>query len=198
MTDTGNSPSNASHPTPEHRHGCSRRRGPRVLLLALFAVGAGFFAGNAMSHGLGPLGRHLSPHSAIIRVFAPTTVEEAGNRAARVARHLAVEVDASAEQEAKLVALAKTVASDVFPVREQLKAARKTAIELMRQPTIDRAAVEALRAEQMARIDDISKRLTTALADAGDILSSEQRAKLGNRIDAWRERMGWWKSWHRD
>lgn len=192
MTDTGNSPTGAPHAAPDQRR-CGRRRGPKIALVALFAIGAGFCAGNAMSHGFGPLGHHFGPHGAVTRVFAPATADEASDRAARLARHLAVEVDASAEQETKLKSIARTVAKDVYPLREQMQQARKKGLELMRQPTVDRAAVEALRAEQMARIDDISRRLSTALADAGEVLSPDQRTKLVGRIEAWRERFGWWK-----
>jgi Spy/CpxP family protein refolding chaperone len=48
----------------------------------------------------------------------------------------------------------------------------------LRQPKTDRAALEALRAEHLALADDVSKRLAAGLADAADVLTPEQRAKL--------------------
>lgn len=49
---------------------------------------------------------------------------------------------------------------------------------ILTAPTIDRAALEKLRAAQIARIDDSSRIMTKALADAADVLTPEQRAKL--------------------
>lgn len=193
MTDATSTPANSGH----NGRGCRRGRGPRVALIALFAVGAGFFAGKAMSQGVGPLGSHFSPTSAITRAFMPTSVEDATDRAGRIARHLAVEVDATYEQEQKLIELAKGVAGDVYGMRRQMMDARKKGIELLKAPTVDRAAVEALRVEQMGRIDAMSKRLSTAVADAGEVLNAEQRTKLANRVEELRQGR-WWKRWHRE
>lgn len=189
MTSPDTTPANNNSGRP---HGCrSRGRGVFVAILALSAVGAGFFAGKAMSHGFG---RHHFGHGpGFTKVFAPANLEDATDRAARMARHLAVEIDATKEQEAKLIALSKGVASDVFPIRQKIVDARKKGIELMKAPAIDRAAIEQLRAEQLTNLDAISKRLTTALADAGEVLSPEQRVKLAERIESWRERRGWWR-----
>lgn len=198
MTDTGNSPANSTHPHSGDSYGCRRRRGPRVALLALFAVSAGFFAGKALSQGAGPVGNPFGDRPGITRIFAPATVDDATDRATRFARHLAAEVDATYDQEQKLVVLAKGVASDVYGMRRQMIDARKKGLELLKAPTVDRTAVEALRTEQMARLDGISKRLSTAVADASEILNAEQRAKLVERIETWRERFGWMKRWHRD
>lgn len=189
MTNPETTPAN---PGPGRPHGCrSRGRGLVVAILALSAVGAGFFAGKAMSHGFGR--HHFGHGTGFTKVFAPANLEDATDRAARMARHLAVEVDATKEQEAKLIALSKGVAGDVFPIRQKIVEARKKGVELMKAPTIDRAAIEQLRAEQLTNIDAISKRLSTALADAGEVLTPEQRGKLAERIESWRERRGWWR-----
>lgn len=192
MTDTGNTPANPNY----NGRGCRRGRGPRVALVALFAIGAGFFAGKAMSHGAGPFGNHFGPQSAITRAFLPSSVDDATDRAARLARHLAVEVNATYEQEQKLVTIAKGVASDVYGLRREMIDARNKGLDLMKAPTVDRTAVEAFRTEQMTRLDAISKRLSTAVADASEILSPDQRTKLVNRIEDFRNGR-WWRHWHR-
>lgn len=195
MTDTETTPNS---PSPGHPNRCRRSgRGFRVLIVALFASGVGFFAGKAMGLGL-PFHGHFGPHSAITRVFAPATAEEAGERAGRMARHLAVEVDATADQQAKLVEIAKNLARDVYPLRQQMKDARDKGLGLLRAPAIDRTAVESLRAEQMAKVETISQRVATALADAADVMTPEQRVKLTHRIEEFRDRIGWWKRWRRD
>jgi Spy/CpxP family protein refolding chaperone len=45
-------------------------------------------------------------------------------------------------------------------------------------PTVDRALLEKTRAQLIANLDQGSKVLTNALADAADSLTPEQRAKL--------------------
>jgi hypothetical protein len=43
---------------------------------------------------------------------------------------------------------------------------------------------------------DATRRVTRALADSGDVLGVEQRRKLEERLDEWRERRAFWR-WHR-
>jgi len=61
-------------------------------------------------------------------------------------------------------------------------AARTTARDLLTQQTIDRAAIEKLRVDQIAVHDAASKRLVQAVADAAEALTPEQRRKLGNML----------------
>jgi Spy/CpxP family protein refolding chaperone len=59
-------------------------------------------------------------------------------------------------------------------------------------PTIDRTAIERLRAEQIGLAETASKRIAQALADAADVLSPEQRRKVAD----WMARRGPWMPWH--
>lgn len=45
-------------------------------------------------------------------------------------------------------------------------------------PTIDRGALELLRSREIAQIDQASKTLVQAFADAAEVLTPAQRAKL--------------------
>jgi protein CpxP len=49
---------------------------------------------------------------------------------------------------------------------------------------IDRAALEQLRAEQMGRMDLMSRRMLSAMEDAADVLTPEQRAKFAEHLRA--------------
>jgi Spy/CpxP family protein refolding chaperone len=49
-------------------------------------------------------------------------------------------------------------------------------------PVIDRAALERLRAEQMQRMDVISRRILAAVEDAAEVLTPEQRAKFAEHL----------------
>jgi len=108
----------------------------------------------------------------------------------RMIKHLAVEVDATPEQQQKLGAIAKQAAQDLAPLREQHREARKQALELFTAPKVDRAAVEKLRAAHVAQAETASRRLTQALADAADVLTPEQRKQLAQRLEH-RRHHGW-------
>jgi periplasmic protein CpxP/Spy len=75
--------------------------------------------------------------------------------------------------------------------------ARQRGRTLLTQPGIDRAAIEAFRAEQLALADAASKRLTQALGDAAEVLTPEQRRRLDERLAELRERRGFWQGWRR-
>jgi len=55
-------------------------------------------------------------------------------------------------------------------------------ITLLTAPTIDRAALEQLRATEIGKLDQASKAAVQAMADAAEVLSPDQRAKLGAMI----------------
>jgi periplasmic protein CpxP/Spy len=124
-------------------------------------------------------------------------------RADRMIRHLAVEIDATNEQQDKIKAIVHAAVKDVLPVRDKMLAARATARELLSQPTIDRAAIEKLRAEQIATHEAVSKQIVQAVADAADTLTPEQRRKIidmlppgGPGFDHGPPRWGWGGFWH--
>ena len=172
-----------------------RRRGRAALLALLVALGVGttaFFAGQAFSQpGFGPFG-HGGWHGRgfMMGQMDPAQIED---RADRMVRHLAIEVDATAEQQERLRAVVKSAVRDLLPMREKAQAARQRGRELLTQTTIDRAAIEAFRAEQIAQVDAISKRVAQAVADAASVLTVEQRRKIEEQT---RPRPGFW-GWRR-
>jgi protein CpxP len=172
-----------------------RRRGRAALLALLVALGVGttaFFAGQAFSQpGFGPFG-HGGWHGRgfMMGQMDPAQIED---RADRMVRHLAIEVDATAEQQERLRAVVKSAVKDLLPMREKAQAARQRGRELLTQATIDRAAIEAFRAEQIAQVDAISKRVAQAVTDAASVLTVEQRRKIEEHT---RPRPGFW-GWRR-
>src|SRR5262249_1499961 len=105
----------------------------------------------------------------------------------------AIEIDATADQQSKLQGIVKAAVKDLFPMREKMQAARQQARDLLTQPSVDRAAIEKLRTEQMATLDTISKRLAQALGDAADVLSPEQRKKINDFLPP---PGAHWRPWH--
>jgi periplasmic protein CpxP/Spy len=61
-------------------------------------------------------------------------------------------------------------------------------------PTIDRSAIERLRAEKIGLAETASKRIAQGLADAAEVLSPEQRRKVADWLAFPRP---WWARWHR-
>lgn len=195
--------------TPETNAAARPHRRGRLKWIAGAAVAALAIGGatHAISHagGIEKSFRHLSVeadhyggmmHKAHFFHRKPRTIEEAEKRAERMAKHLAIEVDADAVQTDKLVELARGVARDVFPIRQQMMDMRKEGLDLLTAETVDRAKLDELRSEQFARFDAVGKRLTTALADTADVLSPVQRKALAERIEDWRGhrgRHGWGK-----
>jgi len=187
---------NPGSPDPRTPAPVRRRRGRGALFALLIALGVGttaFFAGQAFSQpGFGPFG-HGGWHGRgfMMGQMDPAQIED---RADRLVRHLAIEVDATNEQQERLRAVAKSAVRDLVPMREKAHAARQRAHDLLLAPTIDRAAIEALRAEQIALVDTASKRVVQAVADAASILSAEQRRKIEDRLHP---RPGFWGGWRR-
>ena len=93
------------------------------------------------------------------------------------------EVDATAEQEEKLWAIIDGARGEVRPIMRGFRDAREQAVELLTAPTIDRAAVEKLRAERIAALDQATQKMSTALIEAAEVFTPEQRAKLKLRIE---------------
>jgi Spy/CpxP family protein refolding chaperone len=179
----------SSAPSTGSENPASRPRSRRWLLGATTALAAAL-AGAVGAHAFG--GHGFGHHGGFMGgAFDPAQAED---RVDRMMRHLAVEVDATAEQQEKLRALAKAAVKDLAPMREKVVAARQRAPALLTRPTVDRTAIEAFRAEQMALADAASRRIAQALADAAETLTPDQRRKLEDRLTG---RRGYWRGWHR-
>ncbi|HYS56536.1 MAG TPA: Spy/CpxP family protein refolding chaperone [Burkholderiales bacterium] len=101
----------------------------------------------------------------------------------RMLKHLYVEIDATEEQKQKLAPIVKQAAEDLLPLREKMRTARKQAIELLTGETIDRGAIEALRAEHLQLAEQASRRIAQSLADAAEVLTPAQRRELAARAE---------------
>ncbi len=182
-------------------------RGRKALFLAtVLLTGAigGSFATKAFSHGPGWHGKWAhGMGSGITHVRGPMGVmggpmdpAKMEKRAERMAKHLSVAVDATPQQTEKLVAIAKTLALDMAPLRADLRKNRQAAVDILASDNLDREALEKLRADQMTRWDQASKRMLQALTEASQTLTPQQRSQLHNRVKNWREaRHGWWHGW---
>jgi len=136
-----------------------------TLATAVGAIAAGVafkaFAHGGRWHGEGPID--------------PADVEK---HLDRMLKQLYVEIDATEAQKQQLEPIVKQAVNDLLPLRERLHAGRREAVELLSQERVDPAALEALRAKQIALADEGSRRLTRAIADLADVLPPAQRKQL--------------------
>ena len=168
---------------------CGHRRGAGfVVVIALAAGLIGGYVGKSFAHG--PMGGFMGGGPmAMGAEMDPARVDA---QIDRMMKHVAVELDATPAQREKLAAIAKATAKDLLPLRSKLQDARKQAATLAGAPTVDRAALEKLRVEQLALADTVSKRLTQALADAGEVLTPQQRQKIAEHMNARQSGRGFW------
>ena len=155
-----------------------RRTLRRAAIATLFGgllVGLGVKAfGNEGAGGPGHGWRHHG--------FDAADPESAKLHIEYMVKRMLVGTDASDAQRAKISEIVTAALTDLRPVHEQHQAARKAGLEILSKATIDRAALETLRTEQIGLADTASKRITAALADAAEVLTPEQRSAVAQRI----------------
>jgi Spy/CpxP family protein refolding chaperone len=152
------------------------RSGRRWLIAAALAVAAAA-AGSSFASGGPGLPGHVH-HAAHIPADPAAMAAHVDKMIAQFA------ADASPYQKARLSAIAKSALADLGPAHEQLRQAHVRAHELLMAPVVDRAALEQLRAEQMQRMDLISRRILAAVEDAAEVLTPGQRARFAEHLHA--------------
>ena len=93
------------------------------------------------------------------------------------------QIGASDAQKAQIQGLLEPALEEMKAAHEAHSAAFRQFHEAITAPSIDRARIESLRAAQMKSLDEASKRLVTAISDAAEVLSPDQRAALAEQID---------------
>jgi protein CpxP len=183
MADTEN-PGQLPEAAPQQPRRRRRWRGAitGVLLLSVGAIG-GYAVGAA--HGPWWI-LSAAAHGG----FTP---ERMGKRIDRRVDRVLDRVDATQEQRDKVTGIFKSALGDVTALGVKPFEAREKFLTLLRADTIDPAAFEALRAEQISTADAASKRVVQALTEAAQVLTPEQRRELADR---W-ERRGWRHRAHR-
>lgn len=125
--------------------------------------------------------------------FADLSDAEIEDRVGRMVRHVSIEIDATEEQEVRLVELATSAARELKPLREQIRASRQEFHDLLMADSIDRGALDALRTERLAEFDRVSKSLVDTLADMAEVLTPAQRGLLEERIREFRSMHKGWR-----
>jgi periplasmic protein CpxP/Spy len=89
---------------------------------------------------------------------------------------------ATPEQRTQIEQIMQSARADMKPLRASGQTLRQQTRALLAQPTIDANAAEALRQQELALHDQVSKRLLQALIAAANVLTPEQRQTLATQI----------------
>ena len=92
-------------------------------------------------------------------------------------------IGASDTQKAQIEGILKPAFADMKAARDAHSVAFRQFHEAITAPSIDRARLESLRADQLKSLDEASKRLVTAISDAAEVLTPDQRAALVKQIE---------------
>ena len=145
----------------------------RVVLGSIITAVVVLAAGSALAfaHGMGGGWRHGGMDAGEMTEHLQVHVQ-----------HVLEQVDATPEQKAQIKDIVAAATKDLEALHEQHGGIHKELHEIFTAPTIDRTKLEAVRAEHMAALDAASKRCATALADAAEVLTPEQRKQLGEKM----------------
>jgi periplasmic protein CpxP/Spy len=128
---------------------------------------------------------HPRPGSWFGGRHGPLDPEKAGERAGFATDWMLHRIDASAEQRQRVQAIVQGAVKDLLPMKDQHHQYRQALHVALTQPTINRDTLEEIRSAELQLADSLSKRLVEAIADAAEVLTSEQRARLAELAARW-------------
>jgi periplasmic protein CpxP/Spy len=178
--DDGKTKPSVTEPGAPGRRRFWKRAGIAAAIGATLAgIGAGVFAHGGPGGGWGGPGgwhaRHLSPE--LRAKHLDLMVEDVLDG-----------IDVTADQKSRIKAIVAEMVKELQPLRAQRFETRRQAMEILTQPTIDRAAIESLRVEKLKVAEAASKRFTQGIADIAEVLTPEQRKALAEKFSRHRAR----------
>ena len=150
-------------------HTPPRRRRWRLAV----ALAGAFVMGGVASAGLAVAAEGMAMHHMVMG--DPAAMH--GRAMAHLSRMMD-EVGASAEQKARIETILRAGFAPMDGLHDEMARTHATLHAILTAPRIDRAALEQLRAAEVARLDQSSRSMVAAVADAAEVLTPEQRAKL--------------------
>lgn len=157
----------------DYADGFDRRAGRRRFFWAsglaavLALVAAGLVASEGSAFGRGHWGHRGHPDPAEMKEHMALAVD-----------HMLKRIDATDEQRERASEIAESAFDELFPLMGEHRESHERMVALLSAETVDRDALEELRAESFARFEAASKTLATSLADFAEMLAPEQRTEL--------------------
>ena len=155
-----------------------------VLSAAVWAHdGAGARGGQGAAHG-----HHAAMHGPA--GFGPWMFFGSPERVERGVDRLLDGLAATDAQRTQIKQIATAAAADLKTQREAGRVLHERSAQVFTAPVIDANAAEQLRQQMLAQHDQVSRRTLQAVLDVSQVLTPEQRAKLGERMAEHRGRFG--------
>ncbi|HEU0282766.1 MAG TPA: Spy/CpxP family protein refolding chaperone [Gallionella sp.] len=162
-----------------HERHCHRGHCFMRVIGLLVVFGIGFLSGKAFA--CEPGWSHNGP-GAFMEGKA-VDAEHMAEFADKRMQHMLDDVSASDAQKAKASEIVKASLSKGLPLAEKMRDNHIQLRKLMSAATLDKPAIEALRAEQVKLVDEASKLATQTMQDVAEVLTPEQRAKLAEKME---------------
>jgi Spy/CpxP family protein refolding chaperone len=139
-----------------------------AAIAVVFVTGAAMVTTPGLAGAHGGLFRHRGRHD-------PDAIRA---HVAFAADYALYRVQATDEQKARVQAILDRALEDLEALKPPRRELHDEVVAALTAPTVDRDALEALRAKHLATFDAASRRITAALGDLGDVLDAEQRREL--------------------
>ena len=107
----------------------------------------------------------------------------------RMIDHLLDGLNASDAQRTQIKQIATQTAADLKVQAEAGRGLRQRGIQIFTAPTVDANAAEQLRQQMLQQHDQMSRRVAQAMVAIANVLTPEQRAKVGERMKDRQARM---------
>lgn len=150
----------------------------RALVLGTALAISTLAASGAWAHGMRPDAGPQGPGmGAPMGPLAGVLLHDPAHLDRRLER-LGERLNLQPEQRTQLRSIAQRTAQDVAPLREQAQQLRDERRRLWTQPTLDEAAITALRERSTALHAQLAQRIEQGLLEAVRVLTPEQRQRL--------------------
>ena len=143
---------------------------------AVFAL----VAGTALVAGIGAVAHEPGAHH--VEFHSAMSGEDIAAHADMFLQRLYTETSATDAQKAQIDPLVQQALADLQPMHAGARDFHTQALALLSADTIDRAALENLRAEHIQAADQASRRFTQAVADIAEVLTPVQRRQLAAHV----------------
>jgi len=96
--------------------------------------------------------------------------------------HMLDGLNASDAQRSQIKQIVAQAAADLKAQAAAGRGLRQRGMQIFTAPSVDAAAAEQLRQQMLQQHDQMSRRVTRAMLDVANVLTPEQRAKVGERM----------------
>ncbi len=101
---------------------------------------------------------------------------------AKHVEHFLKGLNASDAQRVQITQIAQAAATDLQAQHAAEMTLHQQGMQILTAPAVDAAAAESVRAQLEAQHDQASRRILQAMIDVSNVLTAEQRAALGTRM----------------